>query len=337
MKPRSFPVAALLCGALGGALHAQSSAGSELKERNEKLVEEVRQVHELSDAQHSELQKIFSTTPFLGQGNPAIARHPLTPEQCAARRQGSTSEIPGAREICGGPNMAPLYDPATGSAADATVCIDQFEFPNIACAYPVVWVRASEAAQICQAMGKRLCDAHEWEGGCAGQLLAPDYDFDLARGKTSSAAVSAMRQAHNRGAKASASWSYGPAYQNGICAAASEKSPGCDGGGWSKCGSNTYPAGSFPQCKSPLGVYDLNGNAAEHMNLPLDPAQMGGVGGLGVTEMKGSWFIFDSYRAHEDWCRWRAPFWHGTAVRDPESHHNYHLGFRCCRDLDADE
>jgi hypothetical protein len=27
---------------------------------------------------------------------------------------------------------------------------------------------------------------------------------------------------------------------------------------------------------------------------------------LGYTEMKGSWFIFDSYRAHEDWCRWRA-------------------------------
>ena len=36
--------------------------------------------------------------------------------------------------------------------------------------------------------------------------------------------------------------------------------------------------------------------------------------------MKGSWFIFDTFRAHEDWCRWRAPFWHGTRVMDEKSH-----------------
>ena len=67
----------------------------------------------------------------------------------------------------------------------------------------------------------------------------------------------------------------------------------------------------------------------------LDPGEMASRGSrtLGVTEMKGSWFAFDDFRAHEDWCRWRAPFWHGTRVRDPKSHANYHLGFRCCRDV----
>jgi hypothetical protein len=82
-------------------------------------------------------------------------------------------------------------------------------------------------------------------------------------------------------------------------------------------------------------VYDLNGNAAEHMNLPLDPSQMSSLGSttLGYTEMKGSWFIFDAYRAHEDWCRWRAPYWHGSRVMDPHSHANYHLSFRCCKTL----
>jgi len=97
---------------------------------------------------------------------------------------------------------------------------------------------------------------------------------------------------------------------------------GLPGGGWNACGSNTYPTGAFPDCRSPLGVYDLNGNAAEHMNLPLNPSQMASRGSLelGVTEMKGSWFIFDTYRAHEDWCRWRAPYWHGTRVMDPHSH-----------------
>ena len=132
-------------------------------------------------------------------------------------------------------------------------------------------------------------------------------------------------------------WSYGPVYQSGICATGSFKTPGCNGGSWTGCGSNTYPAGDFPACHSPLAVYDLNGNAAEHMNLPLNLDQMSSRGStaLGYTEMKGSWFIFDTYRAHEDWCRWRAPFWHGSRVMDPHSHANYHLGFRCCSTLPA--
>jgi formylglycine-generating enzyme required for sulfatase activity len=145
-----------------------------------------------------------------------------------------------------------------------------------------------------------------------------------------------MAAAHNRAEEPRKSWSYGPAYREGVCAAASHKSPRCDGGGWSLCGSNTYPTGFFPQCRSRLGVYDLNGNAAEHMNLPLATDQMASRGSrrYGYTEMKGSWFIFDRYRAHPDWCRWRAPFWHGSRVMDEQSHHNYHLGFRCCKTLD---
>jgi hypothetical protein len=72
------------------------------------------------------------------------------------------------------------------------------------------------------------------------------------------------------------------------------------------------------------------------MNLPLSPGEMASAGStkLGVTEMKGSWFIFDRYYAHEDWCRWRAPYWHGSRVMSPGSHSNYHLGFRCCKSLD---
>lgn len=57
--------------------------------------------------------------------------------------------------------MAPLYDPSRQSPEDAKACIDQFEFPDIPCEYPVVWDKAREAAQICAAQGKRLCDANE--------------------------------------------------------------------------------------------------------------------------------------------------------------------------------
>jgi sulfatase modifying factor 1 len=70
------------------------------------------------------------------------------------------------------------------------------------------------------------------------------------------------------------------------------------------------------------------------MNLPLQPEQLASAGGMGETEMKGSWFIFASYEAHLDDCRWRAPNWHGTRVLDRNSHRNYHLGFRCCKDIE---
>ena len=311
-----------------------------LRDRNEALFVELQRVHGFQESQIQALRKIFNNSGFIGQGNPAVARHPMTPGQCVEKLKtlGIHYGNPEYEGICGGKYMAPLYNPATEKKEDARVCIDQFEFPDIPCAYPVVWVRAREAAEICRAVGKRLCDAHEWEGACAGALEPPDYRFDLAKGVSPNAAVARMRAAHNKKYGATKAWAYGPEYRKGVCAASSQKTPGCGGGGWNACGSNTFPAGAYPDCHSALGVYDLHGNAAEHMNLPLQEGQMASRGSreLGYTEMKGSWFIFDRYRAHEDWCRWRAPFWHGSRVMDPHSHENYHLGFRCCKTLKKD-
>jgi formylglycine-generating enzyme required for sulfatase activity len=316
---------------------AGTASAETFSEQNERLFKELQSVRHLSDAQLARVREIFARSGFIGQGNPAVAQHPATPEMCRARLRESGISYRNERfeKICGGPYMAPLYDPARERPEDAKVCIDQFEFPDIPCTYPVVWVRAREAAEICEAIGERMCDAHEWEGACAGALGPPDYDFEAARGLSPEAAISRLRTLHNRAYEPTKTWSYGPEYQRGICATGSSKTPGCQGGGWSRCGSNTYPTGYFPSCRSPLGVYDINGNAAEHMNLPLSPNQMASRGSreLGYTEMKGSWFIFDTYRAHEDWCRWRAPYWHGSRVMDPQSHSNYHLGFRCCKTL----
>jgi hypothetical protein len=320
-----------------GACLAAAPAVPSFKEQNEAMLRALQQEHGLDEATMQRIRAIVERSGYIGQGNPAVSRHPMTPQQCRAARAGASphGDEAGFARICGGPGMAPLYDPVRQKPDEARACIDQYEFPDIPCEYPAVWVKAREAAQICEAMGKRLCDAHEWEGACEGALLPPDYRFDLARGQSDGAAVNRMREAHNRAHAADKRWSYGPAYRAGVCATGSQKTPGCEGGGWSACGSNTYPAGSFPDCRSPLGVYDLNGNAAEHMNLPLEPSQMTSLGSslLGATEMKGSWFVFDAYRAHEDWCRWRAPFWHGTRVMDTHSHANYHLGFRCCKTL----
>jgi formylglycine-generating enzyme required for sulfatase activity len=316
---------------------ASSQDVIDLTRQNEVLFRQLQEAHSLTAEQMTKVRTIFAGSGYMGQGNPAITKHPVTAAQCEEKldREGIHYGNPAFERICGAKYMAPLYNPAVEKPEEAGVCIDQFEFPDIPCTYPVVWVRAREAVALCEAIGKRLCDAHEWEGACAGALAEPDYRFDLAAGRSPDAAIRLIQQTHNQKYRASKSWSYGDAYREGICAGSSSKTPGCTGGSWPGCGSNTFPAGFFPQCQSPLRVYDLHGNAAEHMNLPLNENQMASRGSreYGYTEMKGSWFIFDSYRAHEDWCRWRAPFWHGSRVMDKKSHHNYHLGFRCCKSI----
>ena len=74
------------------------------------------------------------------------------------------------------------------------------------------------------------------------------------------------------------------------------------------------------------------------MNLPLNESQMASAGSqeLGVTEMKGSWFVFSTMEVHEDDCRWREPSWHETRLMSEASHANYHLGFRCCKDVEPE-
>ncbi|OGF67420.1 MAG: hypothetical protein A2Y62_15795 [Candidatus Fischerbacteria bacterium RBG_13_37_8] len=315
----------------------QQKENQELAAQNEILFKHLKQTHNLTDEQIIKIKAIFTQSSYISQGNPIITKHPVTEEKCKAMLQENyiSYENPRFEKICGNKYMAPLYDPETKVEEEASVCIDQFEFPNIPCSYPVVWVRANEAVILCEILGKRMCDAHEWEGACNGNLLEPDYQFDLATEKDPNTAIKLMRQFHDKKWGKNKKWGYGNKYRKGACATGSYKNEKCQGGDWSRCGSNTYPSGYFPKCKSALEVYDMHGNAAEHMNLPLAESQMSSKGSkqLGYTEMKGSWFVFDTYYAHEDWCRWRAPFWHGSKVMDKNSHHNYHLGFRCCKTI----
>lgn len=336
MKPLAKLVLVLVL-----TLAPQIAPAQSLAQNNEAMFQTMADARGLSSATMARIRAIFGASSTMGQGNPAITRHPLTPEEAAARQGGSVDSVrrgyrnPRFERICGHPFEVPLYNPETESPEDARVCAFMFEYPNVPLVYPVVWVRADEAVALCAAEGARIGDAHEWEGAAAGQLLPPDYPFERIRGMGMSAAVNTMRAWHNAHYAAQSNlYSIGQ-WRSGVCATGSFKSASCNGGSFTGCGSNTYPAGSFPQCHSPLGVYDIDGNAAEHMNLPLAEDQMASRGStiLGVTEMKGSWFIWDSVRAHEHWARWRAPFWHGTRVLARNSHSNYHLGFRCFRDV----
>jgi formylglycine-generating enzyme len=309
--------------ALLGSLSAAEPVS--LEQQRADLLETLRRHHDLAPAQLDAVAEVMAHSTVLGQGNPRISVHPIRRDECLQASQ--ETPLHPADPACGMPHMVPLYDPSVEAAPEARVCIDQFEFPGAPCEYPVVHVTAHEAVQLCEATGKRLCDAHEWEGACAGALLPADreYAFGLDR--------RAMRAAHNR--ERELVWAYGVDKDHTRCATTSFKTPGCPGSGYERCGSNTFPTGSFSGCVSPLGVYDLHGNVAEHMNLPMSTSELGSLGGHGLTEMKGSWFIFATTEAHPDDCRWRAPDWHGSSVTSPRSHSNYHLGFRCCRDVPA--
>ena len=300
--------------------------GGTLPERNAVLLTNMEHALGLSETQMTAVRAVFASSEYIGQGNPKVTRHPLTRAECLERRAKAPS-LPPADLRCGAPNMVPLYDPSAGeTASKAKVCIDQFEFPNMECEYPVVWVRANEAQDLCHALGKRLCDAHEWEGGCAGALKSADSEYAFGERRIM------MSYLHNKSREIT--WAYGKEKNHALCATAAKKSPKCPMPSYTWCGTNDYPAGSFPECVSSLGVFDQHGNAAEHMNFPMKPEQLGSRGGSGDTEMKGSWFIFLQAEAHEDDCRWRAPDWHVTRLDDKNSHRNYHLGFRCCRDLE---
>lgn len=278
----------------------------------------------LTEEQQIKLRGVLDESPITGQGNPKITEYAMTRKECLTRRKEACVVDP-VHEVCGAPYMVPLYDKAKGEAArDARVCIDAYEFPGIPCDYPVTWVSPRQAELMCEAIGKRLCDAHEWEGACAGSLrpVEEEYDFERAR--------SHGNARHNKAREKV--WAYGKEKDDTKCGTGSRQNKKCVDSRYKVCGSNTYPTGSFPECKSSFGVYDQHGNAAEHMGFPRKLEDLGARGGHGMTEMKGSWFIFQRFTAHEDDCRWRAPAWHESALMAVKGHANYHLGFRCCKD-----
>lgn len=295
-----------------------------IEEQREILFKNMKAQLDLSDEALEKTRAAFARAKWTGQGNPKITQHPMTRAECSKVRQEHAFK-PGD-ERCGAVNMVAVFDPGAGETREsAKLCVDQYEYPNIACDYPVTWVKSDQAQLLCQAQGKRLCDAHEWEGACAGALHTPEREYTFGETR--------LLQEHLHNKDRELVWAYGKQKNHALCATGSAKSPKCYTPTWEQCGSNTYPAGAFPECVSAFGVYDQHGNAAEHMNLPLVAEELGSRGGTGDNEMKGSWFIFQRTDAHPDDCRWRALAWHRGRLMAKDAHYNYHLGFRCCKDL----
>jgi len=127
MTSRWSLAALMLLGLPWSALaHGQNT----LAEQNQRLLLELQQVHGLTDAQMSKIRTIFAGSRVIGQGNPAITRHPMTPEQCRTRMQesGATYGNPTLERICGAKFMAPLYDPSHESPRAATPALINLSF-----------------------------------------------------------------------------------------------------------------------------------------------------------------------------------------------------------------
>jgi len=76
-RPFSVIIPALLCFVIFCPALAVSQS---LKENNEILFEQLQRVHGLSDKQMDSIRTIFHESGYIGQGNPAITKHPMTPQ-----------------------------------------------------------------------------------------------------------------------------------------------------------------------------------------------------------------------------------------------------------------
>src|ERR1019366_8530686 len=96
-----------------------------LQQQNGILLQQLQRVHGLSDNQINAIREIFAKSGYIGQGNPAITRHPVTPEECQAKlnSMGVHYENPRFERICKGKYMAPLYDSSKEKPEDAKACI----------------------------------------------------------------------------------------------------------------------------------------------------------------------------------------------------------------------
>jgi hypothetical protein len=111
--------------------------------------------------------------------------------------------------------------------------IDAFEYPNAKGEMPLRVENWFEAARLCEDQGKRLCRSPEWRTACRG-----------AEGLTFSSPDDPNTLPAN----------FGRRFCNVM---------GSEVAGEEPSENDLAPSGSFPNCRSSAGVYDLTGNVSE--------------------------------------------------------------------------
>lgn len=326
------------------------------------FADKVIQAHGLSGANAATLRRLLLTsqgTRNIGTEDPRTimgtnhAVHPASRQYCVDRvlKTGQIRPNQDFERICGAKWMSPIPT-GNGGINSAKVCIDQFEFPDMPCEYPMVWTTSALANQMCKAMGKRVCNSHEWEGACAGHIETKDpYLFELGSLQQRRAVYNQRREkvwafAWNPSAGGKTSRDLCAIYnpndpdldpslrgRTGAYYTPIGKSPECQRtkSDYANCGSHTWPTGLKFDCRSQYEVYDMHGNVAEVVNFPTSPAGLADGVHTDHTERKGSFFVIRN--DYPDDCRVRQPYEHfGNFATDSMSF--YQEGFRCCKDVD---
>ena len=158
------------------------------------------------------------------------------------------------------------------------VCIDRYEAPNEKGALPLVMQSFVDAERWCEARGKRTCTEDEWEGAC-------------------------RRQAEGRSCNNARSW-----IAFDIDRYASSKTQGAEVARLFQ-GS---PGGSFETCRTPEGVFDLDGNVEEWVRARK--------GRPWRAVLKGGF-----------WAKGWPKCWEANDAHEP-TFRFFETGFRCCKD-----
>lgn len=175
-------------------------------------------------------------------------------------------------------------------------CMDRYEYPNVVGEIPRVLTSWKSAKKLCEARGKRLCTEDEFNFACEGPSMLP-YVYGHERNKQICAIDKEYRYPDHSKVL--------PEYDE------------CLALDWCKAEltrlDQREPIGQRKTCRSWAGVFDLNGNVNEWVNLPKEKAP-------NRSGLKGGWW--GPVRGR---CR-------PTVTFHKESDYGYEAGFRCCTD-----
>jgi formylglycine-generating enzyme len=192
-----------------------------------------------------------------------------------------------------------FQEPSTcvGNRRKSRFCMDRYEWPNKKGELPALLMSWIDAKKQCEDIGKRLCTEEEFNFACEGEAMLP-YTYGYKRDATKCNIDKAYRKREHKLLK------YTSCMKKPQCKAELEKLD------------QRLPTGSMPQCVSPFGVYDLNGNINEWVMRPKQkPPNRSG--------LKGGWW--GPVRGR---CR-------PTVGFHKEEDYGYEEGFRCCKDAEA--
>ncbi len=173
-------------------------------------------------------------------------------------------------------------------------CVDRHEWPNKEGEKPAFMVTWGFAKDACGGAGKRLCKVEEFTFACEGESISP-YAYGLTRDAKRCNIDKPYVQPQFR------LQPYDVCVKSRTCKAHMEELD------------QREAIGERPECTSPFGAFDINGNVNEWVERPKETAPW-------RSGLMGGWWGPSRSR-----CR-------PIVTSHDENYVGYEVGFRCCKD-----